>query len=301
MSPPRFYSYALPLRTGGVRRGVLVECETKWSEAAPLLGWSRESYDDVLAWIRGRGDEVPASMRCALDTADWPVRHPEVPINALLSGSAADILASAKRVLREGCRCLKIKSGGLAFSEIPPLLDRILESGTCVFRLDPNRSWSLSETLQMAESLRDYPVEYFEEPISDADGLPRLIRESVIPIALDETLREILPDGLEKFQGAVAVVLKPTLMGGFSLCREFAEAADSLGMTAVVSAAYESGVGIHALGRFAASLAKPVAAGLDTYSRLEFDVLARRLDFSGFVFRADQPLPDVDRSRIHLL
>jgi O-succinylbenzoate synthase len=72
-------------------------------------------------------------------------------------------------------------------------------------------------------------------------------------------------------------------------------------MVSVVSAAYESGVGIHALGRFAASLPLISAAGLDTYTRLAFDVLATRLDLSGFVFRADQPLPAIDESRLVLL
>jgi hypothetical protein len=72
-------------------------------------------------------------------------------------------------------------------------------------------------------------------------------------------------------------------------------------MASVVSAAYESGVGIHALGRFAASLPRISSAGLDTYSRLEVDVLMQRLDLSGFVFRADQPLPAIDESRLVLL
>ena len=90
-------------------------------------------------------------------------------------------------------------------------------------------------------------------------------------------------------------------MGGFACCREFAREGEKLGMVSVVSAAYESGVGIHALGRFAASLPLISAAGLDTYSRLASDVLVTRLDFSGFIFRADQPLPAIDESRLVLL
>ena len=173
--------------------------------------------------------------------------------------------------------------------------------GLCQLRLDPNRSWAFEETLRIAESLRDFPIEYFEEPLADSQRLPELIALSACPIALDETLREISPADLALFQGAAALVLKPTLMGGFEHCREFAREGERLGMTSVVSAAYESGVGIHALGRFAASLPRISAAGLDTYSRLESDVLTNRLDLSGFVFRADQPLPDIDESRLVLL
>ena len=301
MTSSRFYSYALPLRYGAIRQGVLVKRDSCWGDAAPLEGWSRETIEDVLDWVRRGGDVVPASMQCALETTDWPLQHPEVLVNALLSGSAEEMLAEAQRTILDGCRCLKIKTGRLEFSEIPPLLDRILEAGNCSFRLDPNRAWSFADSMKMAETLCNYPIEYFEEPISEISEMPRLIRDSPVPMALDETLREIQPEDLSNYSGAVAVVLKPTLMGGFSICRKFAEAAARLGMSAVVSASYESGVGIHALGRFAASLPKIAAAGLDTYSKLECDVLVRRLDFSGFVFRADQLLPDIDEARIHLL
>jgi O-succinylbenzoate synthase len=72
-------------------------------------------------------------------------------------------------------------------------------------------------------------------------------------------------------------------------------------MRSIVSAAFESGVGIHALGRFAASLESISAAGLDTYSRLQSDVLSQRLEFPGFVFQARQPLPKVDESKLQPL
>ncbi len=237
-------------------------------------------------------------MRCALETAAWPVLHEKIPVNALLTGSAEEILAQAHSALSAGCGCLKIKTAGLSFQEIPPLLERILAVAPCRFRLDSNRGWSLRETLRLAEETSGFPIEYFEEPIADPIELPELIDECGVPVALDETLRGISPEDLRDFEGAAALVLKPTLFGGFEICREFAEAGAELGMTGVVSAAFESGVGIHALGRFAASLEKISAAGLDTYSRLQCDILRHRLEFPGFAFQAAEPLPEVDESKL---
>jgi O-succinylbenzoate synthase len=295
-----YFSYALPLRSGAVRRGVLVRLPNGWGDAAPLEGWSSESFEDVLEWIRRGSDpaSAPASMRCALETSEWPLIHEKVPVNALLTGSAEEILAQSHTALAAGCQCLKIKTAELSFEEIPPLLERIVAIAPCRFRLDSNRGWSLSGTLRLAEEVSGFPIEYFEEPIADPLEIPELIDESEVPVALDETLREISPEDLADFEGAAALVLKPTLFGGFGICREFAEAGAALGMSSVVSAAFESGVGIHVLGRFAASLEKISAAGLDTYSRLQSDVLCHRLEFPGYVFEATKPLPEVDESKL---
>lgn len=224
-----------------------------------------------------------------------------VAVNALLTGSSEAMLDQARRALSSGCGCLKLKTAELSFEEIPPLLEQILAIAPCRFRLDSNRAWSVNETLRLAGEVSGFPVEYFEEPIEDPLELPRLIEDSEIPVALDETLRELRPEDLAAYEGAVALVLKPTLFGGFEICREFAEAGAALGMHSVVSAAFESGVGIHALGRFAASLDKISAAGLDTYSRLESDVLRRRLEFPDFAFQPGLPLPEVDESKLQPL
>ena len=43
------------------------------------------------------------------------------------------------------------------------------------------------------------------------------------------------------------------------------------------------------------------AAGLDTYSRLDEDVLCERLDLRNFIFCSKTTLPDVDISKLHPL
>jgi O-succinylbenzoate synthase len=85
------------------------------------------------------------------------------------------------------------------------------------------------------------------------------------------------PEKLEAF--AVAFVLKPTLLGGISRTLRAAGRAHRLGVTPVISSAYESGVGTAALVALAAGIGdRPVAAGLDTYRMMAEDVLETPLN-----------------------
>ena len=314
----RFFRYSLPVAGGGIREGILIRLENSvgavgWGDAAPLPGWSFETLEDVIATIRSGANEALAtsSLMCAIEAARcslerygaWSSRRDHLPLNALLDGSFQEMLERAGSALTRGCRCFKIKVAGISPEDLPSLLRSIsaISHEQCRFRIDPNRAWEFDSTLRVAEMLKEYPVDYIEEPLRDFSMLPELIKICPVGIALDETLREISPSELPAFKGASALVLKPTLMGGFKICRDFAQAGEALGMDSVVSACYESGVGIYALGRFSLTLSCSAAAGLDTYSRLEEDVLCERLDLGDFIFHGDSLPPDVDISKLHPL
>src|SRR5690625_6781351 len=70
----------------------------------------------------------------------------------------------------------------------------------------------------------------------------KLADRVAIPIALDETVREIGPEELDSFTFAKAVVLKPALLGGMDVYRGWIDAAQRHGMQVVLTGAYESGV-----------------------------------------------------------
>ena len=298
------HPYTLPMAGGGRREGVLVRYVEEnsavgWGDTSPLPGWSGESLEDVIA-LR----DVP-SLRCGREAAlasiqgfaSWPRHHLRVPLNAMLDGDRDAMVDQAQVAADEGCQCFKIKTRGHSLDALCSVLDAILNvAGRDVqLRLDPNRGWEFSKAIEITKSLRGYPIQYIEEPLQDSGRLMEFIGASCLPVALDETLREISPDELEKYLGAAALVLKPTLMGGFERARDFAHAGAVHGMLSAVSACFESGVGIYSLGRFAASLEKCAAAGLDTYSRLEGDVLESRLSFPGYCFDATQCMPPIDR------
>lgn len=311
----KFFRYSLSA-TIGRREGILVRWENSagnvgWGDAAPLPGWSTDSLEDVFRFITqpARSESVPPSLVCAFEAAQaglmgfhyWKIRHTHLSLNALLEGSEDDVFLGALKAFERGCRCFKIKVARISPTRLPVLLKKIRTStgGFCKFRIDPNRAWNLDCTRSVASEVRDFQVEYFEEPVGSKSQMAELIQDCPVGIALDETLREITPENLVEYRGAAALVLKPTLMGGFQKCLEFAEAGEALGMNSVVSGSYESGVGIYALARFALSLPRISAAGLDTYSRLNEDVFIERLEFPDFSFTRTTQMPDVDFSKLH--
>lgn len=268
--------------------------------AESVLG--REAKDD---WVGPEGrpsreldrlDPAP-SVRFGFELALWnlyaassgttlpelvaPQPRAAVPVNGLLSGSPDGVLAEARRMMSAGYRTVKLKVGGRAVDEDVALVRALGEAlgGAVSLRLDANRAWGFEEAAEFARGVAGVDFEYVEEPLVDPGRVPELVREFGVPVALDESLVGIDPEVLEECRYARAVVLKPTLLGGISRTLRLAGRALRLGMTPVVSSAYESGVGTAALVALAAGIGDlAVPAGLDTYRRLSADVLVSPLD-----------------------
>ncbi|HEX6709278.1 MAG TPA: o-succinylbenzoate synthase [Rubrobacter sp.] len=203
-----------------------------------------------------------------------------VQVNGLLSGSPGEVLEGARRMREAGYRSVKLKVGERAVAEdivLVSALGQELGDGVSL-RLDANRAWDYQEAAEFLLGAVGTPFEYVEEPLADPARLPELVREFGVPVALDESLVGIEPEELEEHGYAWAFVLKPTLIGGISRTLRVAERALRLGVTPVVSSAYESGVGTAALVALAAGIGDhEIPAGLDTYRWLAADVLETTL------------------------
>jgi O-succinylbenzoate synthase len=297
-----------------------------WGETAPLPGFSLESQGEAASQLRrfagsmigreikedwvdpygefGRElDGITPSVRFGFELAVWslcgassgrtlpevvtPSPRLVVPVNGLLAGSPAEVLAEARRMRDAGYRSIKLKVGARTVAEDVALVRALGEElGEGIsLRLDANRAWGYEEAAQFLCSTAGVRFEYVEEPLADPARLPGLVREFGVPVALDESLVGMEPEKVEE-TFAVAFVLKPTLLGGISRTLRMAGRALRLGVTPVISSAYESGIGTAALVALAAGTGdRPVPAGLDPYRALAEDVLERPLDL---------PAPGVD-------
>jgi O-succinylbenzoate synthase len=289
-----------------------------WGETAPLPGFSVESQSEAASQLRrlagsmvgrevkedwvdpygefGRElDRVAPSVRFGFELAVWNLYAPSsgrtlpevvtpfpravVPVNGLLAGSPAEVLVEARRKSDAGYRSIKLKIGTRTVAEDVALV-RALGEGLgedISLRLDANRLWDYEEAAEFVRGTAGVRFEYVEEPLADPERLPDFVGEFGVPVALDESLVGMEPEKLEAF--AVAFVLKPTLLGGISRTLRAAGRAHRLGVTPVISSAYESGVGTAALVALAAGIGdRPVAAGLDTYRMMAEDVLETPLN-----------------------
>ena len=175
-------------------------------------------------------------------------------------------------------------------------------------RLDANRAWNESEAISFVTSLEGVDVrsldriEFIEEPLiksnetsfaSHVDNLERYYRHAGLQFALDESLAELAfscnynfsimePILLQSFptpKGCAAFVLKPTVLG-LELSMQLATLARAkLGIGAVFTSCFESGVAMAYISFLAAlsdsidSKAPIYAHGLGTFEMLCQDAL----------------------------
>lgn len=200
-----------------------------------------------------------------------------VQLNSLLIGDTEDALVqSARQMVNEGYRAVKLKIGRRSLEEDVRAVQRVSRviANKATLRLDANRAWTLEEAVAFARQIAGYPIEYMEEPLADPDELPSFAEKTAIPVALDESLQHIAPGDLNRHAYAHAVVIKPTLLGGFACTLRYVREARCLNMIPVISASFESGIGIRGLAALASGLdLDNIPSGLDTYHWLQEDLL----------------------------
>jgi len=209
-----------------------------------------------------------------------PGRKGPVRLAGLVTETGERALENAVKLKNRGFLAIKIKVGrkdvGRDAETVLAIRAHIGEN--VELRLDANRAWTLDQAVEfLAATSEAYPA-FIEEPLADPRAARKRWQSTGASIALDETLVEIAPSELGHWAFASHIVLKPTLLGGIIASEAFVTAGRRLGIEPVVSASYESGIGISALICLAARWCpNGPAAGLDTYSRLETDVLEQRL------------------------
>lgn len=167
-------------------------------------------------------------------------------------------------------------------------------------RADANRKWSFDQALLFGSNVKDSALQYIEEPVNDEDDIIKFCEESGLPVALDETIDNLQENPLQKLarfthNGIVAVVIKPSFVGGFEKAALIAKWAHQQGKMAVVSAAFETGISLSAYIQFSCFIdmqnedickimnkepPSPVAHGLGTYRWLKEDVITLPLSIS---------------------
>lgn len=308
-APLQIGGHALSEREGWVLSLTSENGRTGLGDCCPLPGYHRETLGDMAAelrvWTRawtGRSLEDLAAFRspfpsfqCAVEQAVLELWNDPAPP---WSGSLAALLHPGdldrfETLQAEGWTVFKLKVGheveaDRAFARA--LLDR---AGPDVrFRFDANARWTLEQAAAFASAFPRDRVDFIEEPVCGAEELAAFQETTGWPVALDESLADH-PPGMDSLDGLAALVVKPSRVGGYLRADAWRRSCASAGVRFVLSACYESGVGMAGLARYAAAIRTGEPCGFDTYSRLAEDVLMDRLPFEQS--RIAWPPPQVPR------
>jgi o-succinylbenzoate synthase len=218
-------------------------------EAALLDAWSRRAEHP--AWALLAPDAGAQSLPLSAWLPDGAEGAVEVAKAALGRGvTSFKVKLDAKRGLDDGVRTLEALRHTLGPS--------------VSLRADANRSATRDALESYAERLRGLELEWLEEPTAEP-----LAEPFGVPIALDESIEPsgALPD-FDKQSFVVALVLKPTALGGIARCLELATHARAHGRSVAASHTLEGPVGYMASSALAVALASHTAHGLAPHRAL---------------------------------
>lgn len=184
-----------------------------------------------------------------------------IRINGLVwMGTAEEMQERMEDKLRLGFSCVKLKIGAIDFERELALIKSLRERysvNQVELRLDANGAFPVEEAIERLRQLAPYHIHSIEQPIRAGqwDAMANLCRTSPIPIALDEELI-----GVNRINDKVRlldtirpqfIILKPSLHGAFSGCREWETLADARNIGLWYTSALESNVGLNAIAQWA--------------------------------------------------
>ncbi|CAI9096378.1 OLC1v1032508C2 [Oldenlandia corymbosa var. corymbosa] len=190
---------------------------------------------------------------------ELPIKSSNVQICGLIdsNGSPIDMASAAVTLVEDGFTAIKIKVGRRAspIEDVMVIQEIRKKVGNdVVLRVDANRSWTFSEAVEFANLVKNSNLQYIEEPVRDEDAILKFCEETGLPVALDETIntRADPVEVLKKYthSGVVAVVIRPSMIGGFEKAASVARWAQQQGKLAVVGSTLESGLGLSSYVQF---------------------------------------------------
>ena len=197
-----------------------------------------------------------------------------IPINGLIwMGSPYFMKTQIKEKLAQGFRCIKMKIGAIDFEEEYRILKALrneFSASVIEIRVDANGAFQANEALRYLERLATLQLHSIEQPIRAGqwEAMAELCEQTPLPIALDEELigiftREEKQRLLREIQPQY-IILKPSLIGGYSGSEEWITLAETLGIGWWVTSALESNIGLNAIAQWTYTLQSPMPQGLGT-------------------------------------
>ena len=197
-----------------------------------------------------------------------------IPINGLIwMGDEQFMKSQIRSKIDAGFDCLKIKIGAIDFDTELSLIKAIRKEydvDTIELRVDANGAFSPLEAMEKLKRLSEFNLHSIEQPIRQGqyDAMAELCAQSPLPIALDEELigihdvtkRSLLLQTINPQY----IILKPTLVGGFSGSQSWIDLAEKQSVDWWITSALESNIGLNAIAQWTYQLNVNRPQGLGT-------------------------------------
>ena len=209
------------------------------------------------------------------ERVDNHIAFKQIPVNALATGSGDDLRHQCEQIKRDGFKAVKIKVGQFKVREDLNRLElaKNIFGNQIALRVDANRGWEFKQATEFALGIRNFNVEYCEEPLRNIKLLEKLYEQTGMQVALDETLWSN-PDPIElPKSGISSLILKPGILGGWGNTCFWINHAEKHKMQVVISSSMESGIGLNWIAFTDLSLLKKrTPAGLDSAKFFQYDL-----------------------------
>ncbi len=197
-----------------------------------------------------------------------------IPINGLIwMGNKRVMKQQIKDKIEAGFSCIKMKIGAIDFQTELSLLKAIRNEfsvSDIELRVDANGAFLATEALEKLKRLSMYNIHSIEQPIKQGqvERMALLCEKTLLPIALDEELIGVfLEEEKEKLLQTIKpqyIILKPSLIGGFSGSNSWIKQAENTQVGWWITSALESNVGLNAIAQYTYTLGNTMPQGLGT-------------------------------------
>lgn len=139
----------------------------------------------------------------------------------------------------------KVKVGT---AEDVAIIKLLREHTDATFRVDANAAWDLETALKIIPQLKEYGVEFVEQPLAkdDWEGMKVLYKKSVLPLYADESC-VVMEDVARCHNHFHGINIKLTKCGGITPALTMIKDARNLGMTVMAGSMNESTIGTAAV------------------------------------------------------
>lgn len=267
--------------------------EAKLSEACEDLTIDLAAYPSILFGVESALLDLKNGGKGIYFNNAFSRGEQQIPINGLIwMGDRNFMQEQVQSKLKEGFKTIKMKVGAINFEQELTLLKEIRDqynSEQITLRVDANGAFEPQEVMSRLKQLAELDIHSIEQPIKQGQisEMAKICASTPLPIALDEELigihdihkrRELLKTIKPQF-----IILKPSLHGGISGCKEWIAIAEECKIVWWITSALESNIGLNVICQFTAEYDNKLPQGLGTGSLYTDNIPSKLVVENGFI------------------